>query len=634
MRTRLLVTGLQRPLLEALRQDYAVPSRCLVKCFATASGRKRREKPLLDAKWKSSHPKRTDIINNSLTEDIVQRLSHVLGDERPSAILDLCPGIGLLSAKLNETLKPDLHVLIEPRKRRYGKFLEKLSTKKGVELYNESVNSSRSIYTIIWDELFAKYILNSDAVKGSKDVLVIINLTDENFRLASKVWSFLQKGLVLGSKPLRDWKFRFLGVMASNEAEAVIPRSIVERKKVALLDEVTTNKSMYIAETDNQENLSIRGYEIFAKSAAGAAQRTAENNIPIPKGRERPQVEPITELPAEIVSPGSPLSDPLYPSASLRKHINDVMEAEEARSEPLEYKDTKKLPKTLGRSRIDLRFVVRNLNELQEIAKGTINMDQLQSELEKARTDSNSDPEALSALDSRIRNMRTELAERIEGSTHFVTKRAISHIDQYRASTGSTNDIKNSMLAWDHRPFEPLLIQPDDIWPHEKPCAVLYMEPKTNDQIAESLSLDIAHQRLDEAVEISNSVLNSFGVRGREPVQDMLTKLYPGKSIVEVIKAVPSLFPYIPKQLASNTTDPANTTTETSSSKSSYYDSFEYLPQKLNFRCLPNHVMLDLLKYYLRTLPTASKSFLQVNRSLGGSATKYSLRTWILEDKR
>jgi hypothetical protein len=49
----------------------------------------------------------------------------------------------------------------------------------------------------------------------------------------------------------------------------------------------------------------------------------------------------------------------------------------------------------------------------------------------------------------------------------------------------------------------------------------------------------------------------------------------------------------------------------------------------VHLRSLPTPVLLKLLKAYLQT--ARSKTFLQVNRSLGGSATMYALRSWVFD---
>ncbi|QGA22055.1 hypothetical protein EYB26_009769 [Talaromyces marneffei] len=295
-----------------------------------------------------------------------------------------------------------------------------------------------------------------------------------------------------------------------------------------------------------------------------------------------------------------------------------------------------KIKRDYTRARASVVHLAKAADAAVDLAKQQIKIASLEGEVAKAKLDPTTEPVELERLNSKLADSRKEFADQSSEALIHASRKLPNLINDYRVALGASGDIKESRLLWDHRPFEPLYIHQKEITPKGTGCAVVYSEPESKEKLFEKFSIDNTHDRHDETVEMALSIVGTFGIRARESVADMLDKLFPGQSPADVVKLVPELFDCIPKQLrlpsiskATSTASELTPSTSTSSIPLSFYDEFEYMPDQITLQCLPVSALLSLLKAYLNT-PNA-RSFLQVNRSLGGSATLFALRTWVLE---
>lgn len=294
-------------------------------------------------------------------------------------------------------------------------------------------------------------------------------------------------------------------------------------------------------------------------------------------------------------------------------------------------KQATKISRDYTRARASVVHLAKAADAAVGLAKQQIEIASLEEKLAKAKQDPATESAELERQNSFLVDLRKKFTEQSSEALIHASRKLPNLVNDYRVALGASGDIKNSTLLWDHRPFEPLYIYPKEVSPKGSGCTVIYSEPEPRERLFEKFAIDDAHDRHDEAVEIALSVVGTFGIRARETVADMLDKLFPGQSAAEVIKLVPELFDCIPRQLRLPTKKdtpelrPA-TSTSTKSIPVSFYDEFEYMPDQITLQCLPINALMSLLKAYLNT-PNA-RSFLQVNRSLGGSATLFALRSW------
>jgi hypothetical protein len=306
-------------------------------------------------------------------------------------------------------------------------------------------------------------------------------------------------------------------------------------------------------------------------------------------------------------------------------------------------KQASKISRDYTRARASVVHLAKAADAAVDLAKQQIEIASLEEKVARAKLDPTTEPVELKRQNSILVDLRKEFTEQSSEALIHASRKLPNLINDYRVALGASGDIKDSRLLWDHRPFEPLYIHPKEVTPKGGGCTVIYNEPESKERLFEKFAIGNTHDRHDEAVEMALSVVGTFGIRARETVADMLDKLFPGQSSAEVVKLVPELFDCIPKQLRSpSISKDASTTSEkdgneltptavtsTTSIPPSFYDEFEYMPDQVTLQCLPVTALLSLLKAYLNT-PNA-RSFLQVNRSLGGSATLFALRSWVFE---
>lgn len=678
-------------------------------------------------------------------------------------ILDLYPGRPVLSSKINDLVQPYRHILVEPRvSRTYHKHLNEFSQrdKEKIQVYKEKVHYG-SVHGIGWLELLEKYVPAEVPPGVPKDLLVIANLTDRAFKNASRIWAALVGHSLLNRGRFSDWNVRTLMILPPEEAESIIPRSIRNRRKVAILNEAYSRQSFIVAETDNTENLVPRGYELVEKSASLVARRMAKNQIVLPQLRVRGIPESYTEVPAGLRTEpyaakyplfvGGPFKDFLEKKALYEGVINkyyqkhggtigtDLAHARaralvvhiakelakqqldltltntivQAKLNAADFEEAKLYKELVKRNPEMKKFVDRRRNlfklraqvlhlagdlaklELQlysyeerflkskvhslklaeerlyrkalkqystdkqaskisrdhararasivhlakagdaavDLAKQQIEITSLEEKLVQAKLDPKTELAELERQNSLLVNMRKEFIEQSSDALIHASRKLPNLVNDYRVALGASGDIKDSRLLWDHRPFEPLYIHPKEVTPKGSGCTIIYNEPEPKERLFEKFAIGNTHDRHDEAVEMALSVVGTFGIRARENVADMLDKLFPGQPPTEIVKLVPELFDFIPKQLRlpikKDPSEPPSLATSMISITPSFYDEFEYMPDQITLQCLPVSALLGLLRAYLST-PNA-RSFLQVNRSLGGSATLFALRSWVVE---
>ncbi|CRG88211.1 hypothetical protein PISL3812_05238 [Talaromyces islandicus] len=666
---------------------YGLPSKCGVRHsrFLQSAARKPSNEAIVSPFGKNwSSNKRIEVINEQFCDDVFERARPYLEDDRPSIILDINPGWGILSSKLNEKLQPDLHVLVEPRLRIYKTFLQELAKRKGVELYGEDIKYSSP--GIDWMKILEKHVLHTEAAK-KKNILFLTNFSDESLKMVPRIWSHFHTRTLLEHSILHDWRMRFIGVFDRDDAESIHPHQLGTRKKVAIQNVAAARHAFYLAEHDNRELIALRGYETITKSSAAVLKRAAEANVTTPAGREPIQHAPITEFPPSVIYPDRPqhyTENPLFLSIPLFRHRKEFNAAhdeyvaalessEQARGKPADEKETdekqtdkrqaakkrtseksatkevvseaklRKLRNQYTRAHSYYNYQLRNWDAAMSLNKKLNQIDRLELNLEAAWMNPTTPPEMLRDMDSTLREARKGWDVLFDKATRHTQVALRPYIDNYRASSGTSLQlIKGSNLAWDSRPFEPLLIRPGDTFRNSRPAAIFYMEPKNPEEILDILSIKIAHERLVEGIEMAHGVIHSFTTRSSEPISFMLEKLFPSESCTDTIKAIPELFRFIPKQLRESAIHAIPSDAESSTANQppspdrplpmSMYDAFEYFPKQKNLNCLDPAVLFKLLRRYMEVMPPVARSCVMVHRTLGGTASQALIRQWTAED--
>lgn len=506
--------------------------------------------------------------------------------------------------------------------------------------------------TIDWEGLVNQHLPQSvpdEKQLRNDNLLVVANLTDlrvcQGHFTPSRTWTKIMEDGLMRKGLNRYGMVRMLAMVPSEEAELLNPRTVLNRKKVAFLNESMALHLINVAEAGTNEAKVIqREWDLITKSAARTAQRTADANITIPQGRQRPPIPmaPETNNPGRIPVPYVP-----RPKVEMHQAYLDLKEDFERYANSTAHGSSSRR-RRLSSLRKDLNTRLGQVNQDNRLWYERLQCADMQSAIDsqeralvQAVADPAGDPQEIRELDSRLASMRSKFTERLSKETYLVTNYLHTLTDNRRAAL-LTGNLDDSVLTWDRRPFEPLHIKDEDMWPDTRPCSILYFEPDVHSRLVRLLTSDSDGRPQPEKIELFVAVIAALGVRASDSLASILEKMFPGRPTVEVIKAVPSLFPYVPKKLRSDHSALASSSSSSSSTSSSskskeskttatatttptpsLIDTFDYDLGSVRLRSLPISAITDLASEYI-AWPGRPESALQVSRSLGGSLTAFS----------
>ncbi|KAN0073877.1 hypothetical protein V8E54_007814 [Elaphomyces granulatus] len=589
---------------------------------------------------------RSHILSEKLCDDILQVLSPFLAQHPPCDILDYCPGSGLLSAKVHDFLRPRRHILLEPNDNIYGTFLEPLVQRPSVKLVPLSLTACSSVN---WKALFAEHLPKQTSAVNpyslNNSLLVLANIAAKSLGSThfthARLWDQFMD-LCLNRQGVHSYgTIRVLALLSSTDAELIVPRTVVGRKKSAMLTESVALHAFHVAENtfSNASRLGDKELELVSKSAARVRERTAEQSIPVPEGREGP---PILMAPEALSSGRKPsVYVPRLRQEAHQPYLDILDNIKKLESRPKSSSVAAKLKETKRQLKLELsqlNFDNRHWCSKKLLCDQHTAIDQLGSSLFQAVVERNSDPENIKELDLRIAHLKAELASTRAKNPIRTNVGADFLIDERRAAfnTGSLDD---SALLWDRRPIEPMRIKPDELHPNTKPCDIIYFQSNAESPVRQTL----IQPEFSALPEFFGEIVSAFGARANSPVISMLKVMFPGRSTVDLVKSIPRLAKFASKRLRpdynGSLKTPENEASSSSSDTSSIDDHqgrseetesvstasgyLEYDFSEVRLRSLPFPVLWDLAVEYFKS-ESRPESALLVNRALGGSITAFN----------
>jgi len=149
---------------------------------------------------------------------------------------------------------------------------------------------------------------------------------------------------------------------------------------------------------------------------------------------------------------------------------------------------------------------------------------------------------------------------------------------------------------------------------------VLYFEPDANSPVIKRIKQVDPSER-SNLFQLFEFLTLAFNTRGSMPVSELLSLMFPGKPIHDLIRAIPDLATYagkkpkpdfdsIPKPPPSEV-DPSTT----------YQENIDYDLSEVRLRSLSALTLWEITLEYMNT--AADKSPIHLNRLLGGSLTSF-----------
>ncbi|KAJ5114997.1 hypothetical protein NUU61_000756, partial [Penicillium alfredii] len=563
----------------------------------------------------------SDIVSDQLCDDILHRISPHLCRNSPVDILDLWPGPGLWSSKVNDFLRPRRHVLVEPDLVAYGPILKPIvDSKSCYEMISMNIYSTEN-----WDEVFKKNFPEQGpsnrqevGVLPRNDTLLVLarppmSPSKKDHYTPGRWWSMFLRDCMRQTGLHKYGSVRVLASLPSPEMSSVLPRSVTDRKRPALLAESLSLHLLELASPYTSEPWTTwKRWESITDSRKRATERAEAQNIYTPPGREpapltlAPRVPPPFESanPIPYTPRISTVGDDVSPEATaVRKRSNialNQLKQENQRAYTREY-----------------------------FAKKQLEIDALTQTLSHAAANPAESPERLQALDDQIAALQSTYSSEFS-DVHFSVSRYYDRTIDDSRTVFQSNKSDDSMLIWERRPFEPLRIDARELFPLQVPRSVVYFEADPNSAIMQKLD-SLPSDKRDEIFGLFDALSSVFGTGNTMSLAELAKSLFPSWSSNDVVKAIPSLARFVAKRLKPGS-GPIPLQDGASDPTLSYQDNLKYDLGDTRVRCLPTSVIWDILFEYQENSPSISKT--QFTRLLGGTLTSSSAGDHLTPFKR
>lgn len=411
-------------------------------------------------------------------------------------------------------------------------------------------------------------------------------------------------------------RVRMLAMLPPGEMQFILPRSIADRMRTSCLTETVALHAVEIAKQYEEEEWpSLKDWDMILANNKRVAERTAAQHIIVPPGRGAPS----PELAPSIPEPTIDRDLEYHPRIRTARH--DRLLQDIAAAGAFDRKDSSKAAKTAkllrGRAKAAFNTDVARCKQRDKLTRLQLDLDERMRDLACAAADSRSTQSKLEQLDSEIPSLQNELAEEIS-KTHFRQNRSWKRtLDDSRVASLS-NNYDDSTLLWERRPFEPLWIDADEIYPRVT-RSLIYFEPDKNPPALEKLR-ELSLDKRREAIALFDALALAMGSNDKVNLADIGESIFPGRSANDIVQSIPSLAPWAAKRLKPGC-GPLPLPDSTLDPNECYQANLEYDLRDTRLRCLPIATIWDIvLEYQQRALDI---SVLQFTRLLGATVTTY-----------
>ncbi|TLS30851.1 hypothetical protein PpBr36_03950 [Pyricularia pennisetigena] len=412
---------------------------------------------------------RIHVVDEKLCDDVLKFIPS-LERHKGCDIIDMYPGAGLFSQKLNDALQPRSHILLEPEPEIYQKFLEPLLQRPGSRLVPKSGIIWQDLSSVLTPE-FLPHQKIQDRTPGqaptrNDSLLVVANLgffpnkTYLNFKsVVSMVMYQLITAIRLRSLFQKYGLVRMLLWVRPSEVDPILPRDLSKRRRPSLEAELLTE---YIAEIctdaermDYRPGVNRHG-TIDVHSCRRTLDRMRKLGLAIPDGRETSK--PMRYV-IEAEAAGKELPK-IGGNHSMRK----------VRSGTGEY-DASEFDKGMSKWLLLRGYYGQELWEKRQEAVALWLKIHEKRNLAKSGS---SDPELLKEIECLQGQFDSMAKEWNANFEYYSYGKAGMHkpIDDVHTFT-----MDPPVLLWDRRPVEPFMVRPQEFYPN-LPLSLLDIQPK------------------------------------------------------------------------------------------------------------------------------------------------------------
>ncbi len=462
---------------------------------------------------------RVNVVSDKLCDDIVDYIGPTLARHKGCDLLDVFPGVGIWSTKLNNLLQPRSHIMLEPDTDFYRPYLEPLLARPGTRLLPQS--------GIIWEQLTTvlnpaelphqverKYAAH-ETPQRNDTLLVTMNLSmfpKRKFRafdsLSQLVVFQLLSSIRPGSLFQKYGLVRMLLWLPEHEKGVLVPRTIQGRKKIAIESEISTDWVSEVAGGDPIDPEMVRSAYWFRRdqvleheSTQAVLKRMRKGRFALPPGREPKHVLDYLEY----------LKANPDPSATDGKRI--VERPFIAEMEKLEADFAAGLFEK-GSEQYKRLKTLHYLRDYKERRSNTVvEMIQKRDAITRVYARAGKNPERL----ARAAALGQAWIDEVNGFEKTLRSSILLQRDNIHALRQDP-----PVLNWDRRPYEPLVVRSDEFYPRV-PTALLDIQPKAVAPVLRDMGPGSGR-----GGDMFDLILRGLTHRGTEPVPKLLNHIYPG----------------------------------------------------------------------------------------------------------
>lgn len=576
----------------------------------------------------------------NFADDVLKRVSPYLRRNPPVDILDLWPGGGFLSSKVNTLLKPRRHVLVEPNMHFRDLLTPLVESKSCYKLVQDHIYGKTD-----WADFFADNLpeqgpgdqASSEIIPKNDTLLVLANLPDSSsaanhFKPSRWFLHFLNSCLRQTDMNLYG-AVRVLATMPSADIPHMLPRSAMERGRTGVFAETIGLHTIELASPAQPERSHHwQGWDYINDNSKLVATRAAENDIITPPNRKLPPVKLVPEI-AHRGRNSQPyerrVQTPFHD-----KLLEDVDAADKLGiKSSLDTTDPK--AKELIRKRgLALTKLVRENSAShfrQKLANIILELDEVGWAFARAAADPQESIESLKALEDRMVSLKSSYTT-LCANLHFVMLDKHDHIIDDLRLARLSNHVDDGNLLHDRRPFEPLYIHPDEIYPRVggDERSIIYFEPNPNPPLLKKV-FDLPTSMVQLVLDRHFSLLALMGFRGKMSVAEFLESTFPLEPINNHVRDIPSLAYFAERRLKpgygpmplpdGSTSDPAFT----------YQENVDYDLSGVRIRTLSAQTMVEIAIKYEKL--SDKLSTIGLSRVLGGSLTQAQIGDDLVKTK-
>lgn len=494
------------------------------------------------------------VTDKYFSDDIIKRLAPSLERHRNCDLIDIFPGASLFSSKLHKFLKPRRHILLEPDTKTYQQFLNPLLQSPGSRYHHLKWDPlDLQSYDRLYDEghLPEQTPAKLKSTDGTNDsLLVFANMpfSNENafsFLLMRFMESCLDKTLFN-----RYGLVRVICTVRDIETDAILPREMGQRRRTGILAEAVAKEiSLVATSSDTLSHSPLKGMANLQAQQARIAENEKNDGLEAPPGRQFPPIELAPRARGRI---SYYLERPKHDWHAELAEYQEAYDKKEIARPPSSWsrKQYCDLPQYQEYERYSaLLHRLQNESKTEYVIRGALEKEEEVSNREREAVEKIKDPKTTADEATRIVRKVQDFKKEHEESVYSLRMIAIRYqqmLEEKRVFEGKMSGTNQSLLLWDRRRYNPLMLDPEEFFP-QSPTAAIDFQPNPDSPILVALRKHTKAGTLDDFYKLSRAfshVLGTTSIRRTQRVGDFLRILFPGRPMSALISAIPALAPY------------------------------------------------------------------------------------------